>query len=100
MNRILRAVVEFNNGTGRSAQLKNKQIIVAGKTGTGTAPTKHIWFIGYIPNKLVTGIWLGNYPFAPMKEHVEGGRKYHPEGKIAAKLWSDYMNTVNYRTLP
>jgi penicillin-binding protein 1A len=53
-NWMLRGVV--NDGTGRSAQLDDRQ--VAGKTGTSDE-ARDLWFIGYIP-QLVAGVWLGN----------------------------------------
>lgn len=54
MTWMLRSVV--THGTGRSAQLDNRQ--VAGKTGTSDE-ARDLWFVGYIP-QVVAGVWLGN----------------------------------------
>ena len=61
MTNLLRGVV--SNGTGINADISaeiGKDI--AGKTGTST-DSQDGWFIGYIPNEMVTGVWLGNYHY-------------------------------------
>jgi membrane peptidoglycan carboxypeptidase len=66
------------SGTGRAAALGQGE---AGKTGT-TNDNVDLWFVGYIPNGLVTGIWLGN----------DNNRVTNGSSAIAAQLWGNYMN--------
>ncbi|MGL5033065.1 MAG: transglycosylase domain-containing protein, partial [Microcystaceae cyanobacterium] len=68
------------NGTGRPAQLSDRQ--VAGKTGTSDQ-ARDLWFIGYIP-QLVTGVWLGNDNNQPTKG----------ASATAAMIWGDFMRTA------
>lgn len=55
------------------------------KTGT-TNDYRDAWTIGYTPS-LVTGVWVGNNNNTPMKKGADGS-------KVAAPIWSEYMNTV------
>ncbi|APB33909.1 penicillin-binding protein [Gloeomargarita lithophora Alchichica-D10] len=68
------------SGTGRGAFLGRGE---AGKTGT-TNEARDMWFVGYLPGGLVTGIWLGNDNNQP----TEGG------SGLAAQLWGEYMGGV------
>jgi membrane peptidoglycan carboxypeptidase len=75
---LLQGVVR--SGTGRAAAIGMGE---AGKTGT-TNDNVDLWFIGYIPDGLVTGIWLGNDNNAP----TDGS------SAKAAQLWGNYMGKV------
>ena len=55
MTKMLENVVE--NGTASSINLNNKNISVAGKTGT-SSNNEDRWFIGYTPD-YVCGVWTG-----------------------------------------
>ncbi|MBQ8545872.1 MAG: PBP1A family penicillin-binding protein [Clostridia bacterium] len=55
MTKMLINVVE--NGTASSVKLNNKNIAVAGKTGT-SSNNEDRWFIGYTPD-YVCGVWTG-----------------------------------------
>lgn len=55
------------------------------KTGT-TNDYRDAWTIGYTPS-LVTGVWVGNNKNTPMKKGADGS-------KVAAPIWSEFMNTV------
>jgi len=59
MTELLRGVVQ--SGTGRAAAIAQGE---AGKTGT-TNNNVDLWFVGYIPGGLVTGVWLGNDDSSP-----------------------------------
>jgi len=76
MQEMLREVV--TSGTGRRARLKRP---AAGKTGTSQG-FRDAWFIGFTA-ELVTGVWLGNDNFSPMKK-VSGG-------SLPAVLWKGFM---------
>ena len=76
MNSMLVDAVKF--GTGKRARLSKK---VAGKTGTSQG-FRDAWFIGFTSG-LVTGVWVGNDNFSPMKK-VTGG-------SIPADLWRKFM---------
>jgi penicillin-binding protein 1A len=78
MTGLLRGVVQ--GGTGTNAAIGQGE---AGKTGT-TNDNVDLWFVGYLPDRLVTGIWLGNDDNTPT---------YGNSGQ-AAKLWGDYMSRV------
>lgn len=78
MTALLQGVVR--SGTGRAAAIGRGE---AGKTGT-TNNNVDLWFVGYIPNQLVTGIWLGNDNNDPTSG----------SSGMAAKLWGDYMGQV------
>jgi len=76
MNSMLVDVVK--SGTGKRARFSKN---VAGKTGTSQG-FRDAWFIGFTGG-LVTGVWVGNDNFSPMK-HVTGG-------SIPADLWRKFM---------
>jgi penicillin-binding protein 1A len=75
MSWMLQDVV--NDGTGRPAQLFDRQ--VAGKTGTSDQ-ARDLWFVGYIP-QLVTGVWLGNDDNSPT----------WGTSATAARTWNKFM---------
>ncbi|HVY02957.1 MAG TPA: penicillin-binding transpeptidase domain-containing protein, partial [Caulobacterales bacterium] len=74
-------------GTGTRARIDGRDI--AGKTGTSN-DYRDAWFMGYVPG-LVTGVWMGNDDYAPMKR-VTGG-------SIPTQVWHDFM-TVALRDVP
>jgi len=75
MTSLMRSVV--TSGTGRPAQLGNRQ--VAGKTGTSDE-ARDLWFIGYIP-QLVTGVWLGN----------DNNQPTRGASTTSAIVWGEFM---------
>ncbi|WP_421655151.1 transglycosylase domain-containing protein [Leptothermofonsia sp. ETS-13] len=78
MTELLRGVV--TNGTGQAAAIGQGEV---GKTGT-TNDNRDLWFVGYIPDSLVTGIWLGNDDNSPTSG----------SSAQAAQLWGTYMGKV------
>ncbi|MCK5061330.1 PBP1A family penicillin-binding protein [Candidatus Parcubacteria bacterium] len=58
---------------------------VAAKTGT-TNDYRDAWTIGYTPS-IVTGVWVGNFDNAKMKQGAAGGA-------VAAPIWHDFMERV------
>lgn len=68
MNRMLQAVVNDPQGTGRNAKFGDYAI--AGKTGT-TNDYRDAWFVGFTSH-LCTGVWIGNDDNSPMRR-VGGG---------------------------
>ena len=76
LNDLFTAVVGW--GTGKAARLKRP---AAGKTGTSQG-NRDAWFVGYTPD-LITGVWLGNDDFSPMRK---------VGGALAAGLWRGYMS--------
>lgn len=78
MTDLLRGVVQ--SGTGRAAAIGMGEV---GKTGT-TNNNVDLWFVGYIPGGLVTGIWLGNDNNSP----TSGASSQ------AARLWGSYMGKI------
>lgn len=78
MTELLRGVVA--SGTGRAAAIGQGE---AGKTGTNN-DNRDLWFVGYIPDGLVTGIWFGNDDNSPTSGN---------SGQ-AAELWGNYMSKV------
>jgi 1A family penicillin-binding protein len=78
MTAMLQGVV--TSGTGRTAAIGRGE---AGKTGT-TNNNVDLWFVGYIPDSWVTGIWLGNDDNSPTSG----------SSAVAAQLWGDYMEKV------
>ncbi len=81
MNDMLTATIKV--GTGRQAALDPHP--AAGKTGTGQN-YRDAWFIGYTAH-YVTGIWIGNDDFTPMKR-VTGG-------SLPTMIWRDLMLTAH-----
>jgi penicillin-binding protein 1A len=77
MNDMLTATIQF--GTANKGSIDPHP--AAGKTGTGQN-YRDAWFIGYTAH-LVTGVWLGNDDFKPMKR-VTGG-------SLPTLIWRDLM---------
>jgi len=77
MNRMMQAVV--TEGTGRRAALDNTYVV--GKTGTSSS-YRDAWFIGFT-GQYVTGVWIGNDDFRPMRD-VTGGN-------LPATAWHSFM---------
>jgi membrane peptidoglycan carboxypeptidase len=69
-------------GTGHAAAVPGHE--VAGKTGT-SADFRDAWFVGFSP-ELITGVWIGNDDFSPMKK-VTGG-------SLPAQVWSGFMRVA------
>jgi penicillin-binding protein 1A len=80
MNSMMYQVVQW--GTGRAAAVPGHE--VAGKTGT-SAEFRDAWFVGFSP-ELITGVWIGNDDFSPMKK-ITGGT-------LPAQIWSGFMRTA------
>jgi len=80
MNAMMYQTVQW--GTGRAAAVPGHE--VAGKTGTST-DYRDAWFVGFSP-ELVTGVWVGNDDFSPMKK-VTGG-------SLPAQIWSGFMRVA------
>lgn len=85
MTELLKTVVE-DKGTASNVNISK----AAGKTGT-SAKAKNLWFIGYIPQDLVTGVWLGNPSFK--NEDID---RTNVTSKDAARIWQDYMTQIGY----
>ena len=79
LNDLFSAVIGW--GTGKAAKLGRPS---AGKTGTSQG-NRDAWFVGYTPD-LVSGVWLGNDDFSPMKG-VTGGT-------LSALVWRDFMRAA------
>ena len=77
MNNMLTATIQY--GTGHVGSIDPHP--AAGKTGTGQS-YRDAWFIGYTAH-YVTGVWLGNDDFKPMKR-VTGG-------SLPTLIWRDLM---------
>jgi penicillin-binding protein 1A len=86
MNDLMWQVVQA--GTGRAAALPGHD--VAGKTGT-SADFRDAWFIGFSP-ELVTGVWVGNDDFSPMRKVVGGS--------LPAQIWNGFMQVALRNTPP
>jgi len=87
MTELLRGVV--SDGTGTNADIRS--VIgkdIAGKTGTSDG-SQDGWFIGYIPNELVTGVWLGNFVQPALVTNPPPTQDFNSAD--AARLWGDYM---------
>ena len=80
MDELLRGVVTRREGTGHTARAIPE---ARGKTGT-TQNTWDVWFIGYVPKKLVTAVWAGNDESIPMGRGVSGGG-------VCGPIWKDFM---------
>ncbi|MEO8651501.1 MAG: PBP1A family penicillin-binding protein [Hyphomicrobiaceae bacterium] len=80
MNRLMQAVV--TEGTGRRAALENATVV--GKTGTSSS-YRDAWFMGFT-GQYVTGVWIGNDDFRPMRE-VTGGN-------LPAMTWHKFMSVA------
>lgn len=77
MDHMFRAVV--TRGTGRVAGAISQ---ARGKTGT-TNSDVDAWFIGYVPKKIVTAVWVGNDNNAPMSGAYGG--------VVCAPIWREFM---------
>jgi penicillin-binding protein 1A len=86
LNSMLSAVVKA--GTGRRADLGFAP--QGGKTGTNQG-YRDAWFIGFTAHH-VTGVWVGNDDFSPMKE-VTGGL-------IPAPMWKKIMMVAEQGLAP
>jgi peptidoglycan glycosyltransferase len=88
MTDLLRGVV--SNGTGSNADISAKiGKDIAGKTGTST-DSQDGWFIGYIPNEMVTGVWLGNFVHNDLiKNNPPPDQSF--SSADAAMVWGNYM---------
>jgi len=76
MDELFREVVTA--GTGRAV----RDVPGArGKTGT-TNEDRDAWFVGYIPDKIATAVWVGNDDYRPMR-HVWGGN-------VCAPIWREF----------
>ena len=73
---MMQNVIEY--GTGQRAKLP---FPAYGKTGT-SQDSRDAWFIGFTP-ELVTGVWMGNDDYSPMKK-VTGG-------SFPADVWKAVM---------
>ena len=68
-------------GTGQRARALGRP--AAGKTGT-TNDTRDAWFIGYLPQKLVAGAWVGYDIEKPLGTHETGA-------VAALPVWLEFM---------
>jgi penicillin-binding protein 1A len=71
----------IQEGTGQRAKALGRP--AAGKTGT-TNDTRDAWFIGFIPNNLVAGAWIGYDIEKPLGSHETGA-------VAALPLWLEFM---------
>jgi len=82
MTDILKGVVNDPSGTGRNAQLDNKKIPVAGKTGTTQNHGDH-WFVGYTPY-YTAAVWTGS-----------DDKTIKLDGYFSTKLFGHIMSEVH-----
>jgi penicillin-binding protein 1A len=76
---LMQSVIQ--EGTGQGAKALGRP--AAGKTGT-TNDTRDAWFIGFLPQKLVAGAWVGY--------DIEKSLGSHETGAVAAlPLWLAFM---------
>jgi penicillin-binding protein 1A len=76
---LLQSVIQ--QGTGQRAKALGRP--AAGKTGT-TNDTRDAWFIGYVPQKVVAGAWVGY--------DIEKSLGDHETGAVAAlPIWLEFM---------
>jgi penicillin-binding protein 1A len=76
---LMQSVIQ--EGTGQRAKALGRP--AAGKTGT-TNDTRDAWFIGYIPQQLVAGAWVGYDIEKPLGTHETGA-------VAALPLWLEFM---------
>jgi len=81
MNQMMQLVV--TEGTGRRATLEFTYAV--GKTGTSSS-YRDAWFVGFT-GKYVTGVWIGNDDFRPMR-NVTGG-------SLPAATWHSFMSVAH-----
>ena len=76
---LLQSVIQ--EGTGQGAKALGRP--AAGKTGT-TNDTRDAWFIGFVPQRLVAGAWMGY--------DIEKSLGTHETGAVAAlPIWLEFM---------
>ncbi len=76
---LLQSVIQ--EGTGQRAKALGRP--AAGKTGT-TNDTRDAWFIGFLPQRLVAGAWMGY--------DIEKSLGSHETGAVAAlPIWLEFM---------
>ncbi|HYB20858.1 MAG TPA: PBP1A family penicillin-binding protein [Thermodesulfobacteriota bacterium] len=76
---LMQSVIQ--EGTGQRAKALGRP--AAGKTGT-TNDTRDAWFVGYIPQKIVAGAWIGY--------DIEKSLGSHETGAVAAlPIWLEFM---------
>lgn len=79
MTSLMQSVIQ--EGTGQKARALGHS--AAGKTGT-TNDTRDAWFIGYIPQNIVAGAWVGY--------DIEKSLGPHETGAVAAlPIWLEFM---------
>ena len=76
---LLQNVIQ--EGTGQKARALGRP--AAGKTGT-TNDTRDAWFIGYLPQRMVAGAWVGYDIEKPLGNHETGA-------VAALPLWLEFM---------
>lgn len=79
---MMQGTIEEGYGTGRS--IKDKDMIIAGKTGT-TSSNKDAWFCGY-SKYYTTAVWVG-YDTPKTMSGMYGGT-------VPASIWSKFMKGV------
>jgi penicillin-binding protein 1A len=79
---LLQSVIQ--EGTGQRAKSLGRP--AAGKTGT-TNDTRDAWFIGYIPQGIVAGAWVGYDIERPLGTHETGA-------VAALPVWLEFMKTA------
>lgn len=83
MDELFRGVVTTPGGTGY--RVLHDFADARGKSGT-TNNDADAWFVGYVPNKLVTAVWMGNDDKTPMRK-VYGGT-------VCGPVWKEYMQVA------
>jgi len=76
---LMQSVIQ--EGTGQRAKALGRP--TAGKTGT-TNDTRDAWFVGYIPQRLVAGAWMGYDIEKPLGTHETGA-------VAALPIWLEFM---------
>jgi peptidoglycan glycosyltransferase len=88
MIRLLQGVVSGGTASG--------VVTVPGAGGkTGTGQFNDFWFIGFVPNDMAVGVWIGDrVGGADLKtgDPVDGA----PTSAHAARLWNEYMGKIGY----
>lgn len=78
MDQMLRSVVTRGTGTGAASITEAR-----GKTGT-TNNERDVWFIGYVPKKIVCAVWVGNDNNSSMRGATGGG--------LCIPVWREFMS--------
>jgi penicillin-binding protein 1A len=76
---LMQSVIQ--EGTGQKARALGRP--AAGKTGT-TNDTRDAWFLGYVPQKIVAGAWVGYDIEKPLGSHETGA-------VAALPIWLEFM---------